>query len=140
MQKETKLRFAYVVQGQVAAGNVDTYFYSYLPNVQTEVTDLHTGRRATEIPSLDQAVSVTGSSIASGATLAAIIRYYLQGRKSRIVIEGTNKHFEYQGPDLKTDTAEIEAVIYTLMEDSGEDSLIIMSYHLPEPWSRSTLM
>lgn len=133
MQKETKLRFVYIVEGCVAARDVDTYFYSCLPKVETEVTDLHTGRRVTDIPRLDQSISVTGRSTLLGATLAAVIKDYLQERKSRIVIEGTNKHFEYEGPNLQTDTSEIEAVIYNLTKDSGTDSLIIMSYHLPEP-------
>lgn len=132
MEKKIKLRFVYVVEGHVAAENVDTYFYTYLPNVETELTDLHTGHRVTDIPPLDQTISVKGTSVASCTTLAAIIRDYLQHRKSRIVIYGPHEYREYEGPTLKTDTAEIAAVIFSLTEDSGEDGLTIMSFHLPE--------
>ena len=131
MEKNVKLRFIYIVEGQVAAEDVDTYFYACLPNVETEVADLHTGHRVTDIPSLDQSVRITGSSIASCATLAAIISDYLQHRKSRIVICGTNKQVQYDGPSLQTDNAEIAVVINSLTEDCGEDGLTIMSLHLP---------
>ena len=89
MEKNVKLCFIYIVEGHVAAENVDTHFYTYLPNVETEVADLHTGHRV---------------SMASGATLAAIIRDYLQHRKSKIVIYGTNKHVQYDGPSLQTES------------------------------------
>ena len=131
MEKNVKLRFIYIVEEHVAAEDVDTYFYTYLPNVETEVADLHTGHRITDIPSLGQSIRISGSSIASCATLAAIIRNYLQHRKSRIVIYGTNKHVQYEGPSLQTDNAEIAVVLNSLMEDCGDDGLTIMSFHLP---------
>jgi len=131
MEKEIKLRFIYVVEGQVAAEDVDTYFYTYLPDVETEVADLHTGHRVTDIPSLHQSIRITGSSITSSATLAAIIRDYLQHRKSKIVICGSNKQVQYEGPSLQTDNAEIAVVINSLTDDCGEDGLTIMSFHLP---------
>ena len=131
--EKSKLHFTYIVEGPVAVGNVDTYFYWHIPVVQTEVLDLYSGRPVTGIPSAEQAISVTGSSLVPCATLAAIVKDYLQNRKSRIVIEGTDKQVEYKGPKLKTKIEEIENMIYSLTRDSGENGLIIMAYHLSEP-------
>jgi hypothetical protein len=133
MEKKTKLHFTYIVEGPGAVGNVDTYFYSHIPVVQTEVIDLYTGRPVTGIPPTEQSISVTGSSIVPCATLAAIIKNHLQNRKSRIVIEGTDKQVEYKGPKLKTKIEEIEKMIYSLTRGSGENGLLIMAYHLSEP-------
>ena len=131
--EKSKLHFTYIVEGPVAVGNVDTYFYWHIPIVQTEVLDLYSGRTVTDIPSAEQAISVTGSSLVPCATLAAIVKDYLQNRKSRIVIEGTDKQVEYKGPKLKTKIEEIENMIYRLTRDSCENGLIIMAYHLSEP-------
>jgi hypothetical protein len=133
MEKKTKLHFTYIVEGPVAVGNVDTYFYSHISIVQTEVIDLYTGRPVTSIPPTEQSIRVTGSSIVPCATLAAIIKNYLLNRKSRIVIEGTGKQVEYKGPKLKTKIEEIEKMIYSLTRDSGENGLLIMAYRLSEP-------
>jgi hypothetical protein len=133
MEKKTKLHFTYIVEGPVAVGNVDSYFYSHIPIVQTEVIDLYTGRPVTDIPPTEQSISVTGSSIVSCPRLAAIIKNYLQNRKSRILIEGKDTQVEYKGPKLKTKIDEIEKKIYRLTRDSGEDGLLIMAYNLSEP-------
>ena len=133
MEQKTKLHFTYVVEGPVAVGNVDTYFYSNISVVQTEVIDLHIGRPITSIPPTEQSIRVTGSSIVSCATLAGIIKKYLQNRKSRIVIEGTDQQVEYKGPELKTKIEEIEKMIYSLTRDSGENGLLIMAYRWSEP-------
>jgi NADPH-dependent 2,4-dienoyl-CoA reductase/sulfur reductase-like enzyme len=130
VEEKTKIGFTYIVEGPVARGNVDTYFYSYLPDLQTEVIDLHTGSPVTDIPPAEQSIRVTGSSTVSYATLAAIIQDYLRDRKSKIVIEGKKKRVEYQGPKLKTKAEEIEAMIYSLRKDSAENNLTIMAYHL----------
>jgi hypothetical protein len=127
-----KVHFSYIIDGYVATANVDTYFYSFLPNVQTEVTDLRTGHRVTDIPPVEQSVRVTGMSDVPTETVAAIISEYLRGdRRSRVVLEGSDKRIEYTGPNLKTSPAQIEESIHSLLTD-GNNSLTVMSYHLGE--------
>jgi hypothetical protein len=124
-----KVHFSYIIDGYVATSSVDTYFYSFLPNVQTEVTDLRTGRPVTDIPPLEQSVRVTGMSDLPSDKVAAIISEYLKGdRRSRIVLEGPDKRIEYTGPDLKASPAQIEESIRSLITDRN-DSLTVMSYH-----------
>lgn len=127
MDKNVHLRFVYIIEGSVAAGGIDTYFYSHLPNVETEVTDTITGRPVTDIPPIEQTIKVTGSTTASSATVARIIRDYLQSRerKIKIAIEGTDKHVVYKGPNLKADTTEIEEKIDKLNSEAGMGYLVI---------------
>lgn len=129
MEKKIQLSFTYIIEGHVAAGNIDTYFHSQLPNVEAQVIDTHTGRPVTDIPPVEQAVRVMGSTSVSSATLAGIIREYLQsrGHKIKISIAGTNKHIVYEGPNLQADAAEIEAMIDRLVDEGGENGLEITS-------------
>jgi hypothetical protein len=129
MEKKIHLLFTYIIEGHVAAGNIDTYFYSHLPNVETQVVDMNTGRPVTDIPPIEQTITVTGSTFVSPATIAVIIRDYLQSRsrKIKLSVVGTNKHIEYEGPNLMADAAEIEATINRLASEGGEDDIEITS-------------
>jgi len=130
MEKKVNLRFVYVIEGLVASGNVDTYFYSHLPRVETEVLDKLTQEPVTDIPPPEQAVTVRGSSAVSCSMLAEIINDYLRSRsrKTTITIEGPKKSVVYEGPGLQASKKDIEVTIGELTKDLDGDCLIIEAH------------
>lgn len=132
MGKNIHLRFVYVIEGAVASGNIDTYFYSHFPHVETQVIDKNTGRPVTDIPPVEQAVKVAGSTTVSSALAAGIIRDYLQSRERKITIaiEGIDKQVKYEGPNLKAGVTEIEEMIDKLNSEARGGYLVITATYL----------
>jgi len=130
VEKTITISFAYVIDGSVAFGNVDTYFYSHLPHVETEVLNRRTGSAIADICLLEQVI-VRGNSTLSCTALAAIIKGYLNSRNRRtaITIEGGSKRVEYEGPTLEIDSKDIESAICALTDHT--DCISIDAHYLP---------
>jgi hypothetical protein len=131
------------LKGHHPVGNIDTRFYHSLPAVEKqeivsrdEKQDIvgHDCKIGTPVSNVEQIVMVIGSTILTSATLAGVIKAYLESRrrKIKISIEGSDRHIEYEGPNLKKDVAEIELMIERLAEEGGKNTLDIVSVHLPE--------
>jgi len=98
-------------------------FYNYrLPNVKVDHIDLMTKRRNGPVHGgTDQILMFIGSTILSSATIATIVKAWIEGKRRKITITASSdkKRLEYEGPDIALDSATIAAMIEKLGEDSG---------------------
>jgi len=109
-------------------------FYNYrLPNVKVDHIDLLTKIRNGPVHGgTDQILMFIGSTILSSATIATIIKAWIEGKRRKITIttSSNKKHLEYEGPDIARDSATIAAMIEKLAEESACTKFYIVAEDL----------
>ncbi len=120
--------------GHTVPYNPDYEFYSQLPGVK-ETTEYVPRINSPQVHHYPADVWVTlGTALLSSATVAKIIHAWLQSRRRTITIEvsKSGKKVVYKGPNIRQDTAAIQAMIDKLSDESDENGLEISAVNISE--------
>lgn len=111
-------------------------FYNYrLPNCKVDHIDLITKLRNGPVTGgTGQILMFIGSTILSSASIATIIKAWIESKRRKITITATSdqKRLEYEGPDIALDSATIAAMIEKLAEDSSCTTFYIVAEALSD--------
>ncbi len=132
MSNEITVAYGYRMEGHYAAGKVDAAFYRQLPGAKEDYRNTRTGRPEMPRPDVTQLITVIGSAVLSSSVLAAAVKSWLQGRRTKITISvsGSDAKVVYEGPNFKEDRRAIEKVIDKLSRDGNGRTLQVSAEHM----------
>jgi hypothetical protein len=113
--------------------NLDTSFYSQIPDVNETVILVPSDKPKHYISLVELFASTTVALLTSNA-FATIIQAWLQRNKTRITIQigKEGKKIEYEGPSIKYDVAAIKEMIDALAKEAGEQGLQVTAVRIDE--------
>ncbi len=132
MPEELTVSFSYQERGHGTLYGVDPQFYRQLPGVDFEYRDARSGRPELPRPDPDQWLQVAGVAVVALPALATIIKAWLESRRRKIVISSGKYKLEYEGPGLREDAPEIQAMIEDLTRKARSKGISITVYVVPE--------
>jgi hypothetical protein len=132
MSSELRFKYTYRMEGHHTTGNADTALYGELPGVSEEFRNTVTARPEIPHREVEQLLTVIGTTLLTSATVARIIKAYLDSKRTKITISAGDKAVTYEGPKLKDPTAMIERSIDSLAREANTETVLIRAERLPE--------
>src|SRR5437763_6495680 len=100
MESRFQITYSHRLLGHFPINDIDIDFYKTLTGVEESYIATETGLPEKPIPSMDQVLTVIGTTALNSKSIAAIVKAWLEKRSTRITISDSQAHrkIEFEGP------------------------------------------
>lgn len=127
MARHLQVEYSHRMKDPFSVEEVDTAYYKTLADVQEKYVNPATGRLENPIPTVDQVLSVTGTTVLSSSSLAKGIKAWLNTHESKITLSilYTDREIEFEGPNLSQSVASIKDMIEAMVTEENASQIRI---------------
>lgn len=131
MESSLQVRYSHQLLGHFPVDDVDTDFYSTLTGVEETYVATATGLPDKPIPSVDQVITVVGTTVLTSESIAAIVKAWLEKRSTTITISDpqARRKIELKGPKLEASIESIKEMIDALVAAEDTSHIGIRAIH-----------